>query len=198
MRRVLKRGRGDGGGSSVASADDLERAGLGSRPRVDNFGRGRVTGSTRGRLDRRLTMPGFWTSPLERLTSLLGPPSESSVSLSAPAFRRGYAFLVAFSAIGPVGFGVASGGPLVMVGKRKYRARLAMVNDRRPSSAILQLDHLRYLFKVTFRFVGLAPFFKCSCYPNSLTVQDFNEFQTYKERLRCEFHVLFWLGGLEA
>ena len=124
MRRALKRGRGDGGGSSVASADNLERAGLDSRPRVDSFGRERVTGSTRGRLDRRLTMPGFGVSPLERLTSLLAPASESSVSVSAPVFRRGYAFLVAFSASGPVSFGVATGGPLVTVGRRKYRARL--------------------------------------------------------------------------
>lgn len=138
FRRALKRGRGDGGGSSVASADDLERAGLGSRPRVDNFGRERVTGSTRGRLDRRLTIPGLGVSPLERLTSLLGPASESSVSVSVLAFRREYAFLVVFSTSAPVGFGVATAGPLVMVGKRKYRARLTMVNDR-PSSATRSL-----------------------------------------------------------
>ena len=144
MRRAPNRGRGDGGGSSVASVDDLERAGLGSRPRVDSFGRERVAGSTRGRLDRRLTMPGFGVSPLERPASLLGPASDSSVSVSAPAFRRGYAFLVAFSANGPVGFGVATGGPLVMVGKRKYLARLTMVNDRlslgNPSTRSLTLS----------------------------------------------------------
>lgn len=182
LRRGLKRGRGDGGGASVAGADDLERAGLDSRPRVDNFGRERVTVSTRGRLDKRLTIPGFGLSALERLASLLAPASESSVSVSALAFRRGYAFLVAFSANTPVSFGVAMGGPLVMVGRRKYRARLVMVNDR-PSSAILQLDHSRYLLEVTLRFVGLAPLFQCSCYPSSLADLDFDESRTYKERL---------------
>jgi len=94
-----------------------------------------VTGSTRGRLDRRLTIPGFGASPLERLASLFAPASESSVSVSEAACRR-YAFLVAFSANGPVSFGVATGGPLVMVGRRRYRARLTVVNDR-PSSAVL-------------------------------------------------------------
>ena len=106
-------------------------------------------------------MPGFGVSPLERLASLLAPASESSVSVSAPAFRRGYEFLATFN--GPASFGVA-GGPLVTVGKRKYRARLikAKVNDR-PSSAILQPNHARYFLKVELRFVGLAPFFQYSC-----------------------------------
>ena len=127
LRRAPNRGLGDGGGSSVAAVDVLERAGL--RPREDSFGRDRVTGSTRGRLDRRLAMPNLGVT-LERLASLPGPASESSVSVSAAALRRGRAFLVAFSANGPVGFGVATGGPLLMVGKRKYLARLTMVNDR--------------------------------------------------------------------
>lgn len=126
----MKRGRGDDGSSLVASADDLEGVGLGSRPRVDdNFGRVRVAGSTRGRLDRRLTIPGFGAGPLERVASLFAPASESSDSVSVVA-RRGYAFLVAFSTNGPVSFGVATDGPLVMVGRRRYRARLTVVNDR--------------------------------------------------------------------
>jgi hypothetical protein len=134
-------------------------------------------------------MPGFGFNPLERLASLLAPASESSVSVSAPAFRRGYAFLVAFSANAPVSFGVATGGPLVMVGRRKYRARLVMVNDR-PSSAILQQNHSRYLLEVTLRFIGLAPPSQCSCYTSSLADLDFDESRTYKERLWYEFHVL--------
>lgn len=118
FRRALNRGRGDGGGSSVATADDLERAGLGSRSRW-SLSRERATASPRGRLDRRLTIPGFVFSPLERLVSPLGPASESEVSASAAAFRRGYAFLVAFSTNELLAFGVATGGPLVTVGSRK-------------------------------------------------------------------------------
>ena len=106
-------------------------------------------------------MPGFGVTPFERPVGLLGPAAESSVSVSTTALRWRYGCLVAFSANGPVDFGVATGGQLVMVGKRKYLARLIMVNDR-PSAALL-LDHSRYLLKVALCSKCLAPFLKSSC-----------------------------------